>query len=236
MSTDSQSPRQNRGFVVAAIVVGVIALAAIVLLGTFLFRGGDNNADPTPTPAPTSSATADAEPSVCGLDGFEETSSLDAAPDNKWELVGTVAAPADPAVGPGEVQDGLPSCYAHTAEGALFAAVNFIAAGTDATLGPKLIALVAPGPGRDALEADSSSGGTSNLRAQVAGFKVSSYSADSATIDVAMNYSTGQLVSIPLKLQWAEGDWKIEMTSEGELPLAPAQLQNLGGYTPWSGA
>lgn len=236
MSTDSRSPGRNRGFIVAGMVVGVIVLAAIVLAVTFLFRGGDNNADPKPTPAPSASATADAEPSACGLEGFEETSSLDTAPDNKWELVGTVAAPTDPDVGPGTVKDGLRSCYAHTAEGALFAAANFVASGTDATLGPRLIALVAPGPGRDALQAESSTGGASNLRAQFAGFKVAAYSADTATIDLALNYSTGELVSIPLKLEWVEGDWKIQMTSEGELPLAPAQLQNLGGYTPWSGA
>ena len=120
--------------------------------------------------------------------------------------------------------------------GALFAAVNFVATGTDATLGPRLVELVAPGPGRDAIEAQSSGGSASNLRAQVAGFKVSAYSADAATIDLALNYSGGELVSVPLKLVWVEGDWKVEMTDAGELPLAPAQIQNLGGYTPWSGA
>lgn len=239
MSTaDSQSPFRSRGFIVAAIVVGAIVLAAIVVLVTSLLGGGDNNADPTP--APTTSTSADpgsADPSVCGLEGFEETSSLTTAPENEWELVGTMAAPVDDRSGPGDVAaGGFRSCFAHTAEGALFAAVNFVATGTDATLGLRLVELVAPGPGRDALEAQSSGGSASNLRAQVAGFKVSAYSADAATIDLALNYSAGELVSVPLKLVWVEGDWKVEMTDAGELPLAPAQIQNLGGYTPWSGA
>lgn len=238
-AADSRSPFRSRGFILAAIVVGAIALAAIVVLVTSLLGGGNDNADPTP--APTTSPTADAgdsDPSVCGLEGFEETSSLTAAPDNDWELVGTMAAPTDPTgAGPGEVDSaGFRSCFAHTAEGALYAAVNFVATGTDATIGPRLIELVAPGPGRDALEGQPSGGSASNLRAQIAGYKVSAYSTETATIDLALNYSSGELVSVPLKLVWAEGDWKVEMTATGELPLAPAQLQNLGGYTPWSGA
>ncbi|RLP71396.1 hypothetical protein D9V29_08600 [Mycetocola manganoxydans] len=74
------------------------------------------------------------------------------------------------------------------------------------------------------------------MRAQIAGYKIGSYSGDAATVDVVMNYSDGSLVSIPLKLLWVEGDWKIEVTPSGEFPLAPAQIENLGGYTPWSGA
>lgn len=239
MSTaESPNPFRRRGFVVAAIVVGAIVLAAIIVLVTSLLRGGENNADPTP--APTTSSSADpsaADPSVCGLEGFEETSSLTTPPSNEWELVGTMAAPVDAASGPGDVDSaGFRSCFAHTAEGALFAAVNFVATGTDATLGPRLVELVAPGPGRDVLEGQSSDGNTSNLRAQVAGYNIAAYSADNATVDLALNYSSGQLVSVPLKLVWADGDWKVEMTSAGELPLSPAEIQNLGGYTPWSGA
>jgi len=237
-SADSQSPFRSRGFIVAAVVVGAIVLAAIVVLVTSLLSGGDDNAEPLPSP--TKSTTADpnsADPSVCGLEGFEETSSLSAAPDNEWELVGTMAAPVDDQIGPGDVDSaGFRSCFAHTAEGALFAAVNFVATGTDATIGPRLVELVAPGPGRDALEAQAPGGSTSNLRAQIAGYQIAAYSADTATIDLALNYSGGELVSVPLKLVWAEGDWKVEMTDAGELPLAPAEIQNLGGYTPWSGA
>jgi len=237
-TTNTRSPFRSKGFIVAAIVVGAIILAAIIALATSLLGGGDTNADPTPVP--TTSATADAEetdPSICGLEGYEETSSLETAPDNDWELIGTMAAPVDERTGPGDVDvAGFRSCFAHTAEGALFAAVNFVATGTDAAIGPRLIELVAPGPGRDVLEGQGSDGNTSNLRAQVAGYKVSAYSADAATVDLALNYSSGQLVSLPFKLVWAEGDWKVEVTDAGEFPLAPAQLQNLGGYTPWSGA
>lgn len=237
-TTDPQSPFRSRGFVVAAIVVGAIALAAIVVLVTSLLRGGDNTADPTPAPtSSTSSEPGGAEPSVCGLEGFEETSSLDTAPDNEWELVGTVAAPTDPDVGPGTIDSGFRSCYAHTAEGSLFAAVTYVALASDSRNIPRLVDLVEPGPGRDAAIAAGSSGSSPSTRVQVAGFKINSYSADEAVVDVAWSVTSsgGALVSMPVVLHWVEGDWKIVLDDDGQPPFAASPLDNLGGYIPWAG-
>jgi len=236
-NTETRNPFRGRGFIAAAIVVGVIVLAAIVVLVASLNRGSDEPVTP-PTGRTSSTPTAAAsDESVCGLDGFEKTNTLTQAPENDWELVGTVAAPTEPeGAGPAEIVDGLRTCYAHTAEGALFLAVNFSAMGTDASLRDRLPQLVAPGPGRDALIAAGSESSGSALRAQVAGYKIGSYSAEEATVDLAVNYSSGELVSLPLKLVWAEGDWKIQMTDAGKLPLSPAPITSLGGYTPWSGA
>lgn len=239
MSTaDSPSPFRRRGFVIAAIIVGAIVLAAIIVLVTSLSRGSDNNA--APTAAPTTSSSADpnaADPSVCGLEGFEETSSLNAAPENGWELVGTVAAPTDPAVGPGTVDDGFRSCYAHTAEGALFAAVTYVALASDSRNVSRLPELVEPGLGRDAALAAGGGAASSSTRVQVAGFKVNSYSADEAVVDIAWSVTSsgGALVSMPLVLHWVDGDWKIVLDDNGQPPFAASPLQNLGGYVPWAG-
>ncbi|MFC5931996.1 hypothetical protein D6T64_01615 [Cryobacterium melibiosiphilum] len=238
-NTEQRSPLSRPGFIAAAIVVGIIVLAAIIVLVTSLTRGSDDNAaQPTEDPSTSSTPSAEAsDESVCGLDGFEDMNTLTQAPENEWELVGTVAAPTEPeGAGPAEITDGLRTCYAHTAEGALFLAVNFAAMGTDASLRDRLPQLVAPGPGRDALIALGSDSSGSTLRAQVAGYSIGSYSAKETTVDLAVNFSSGELVSLPLKLVWAEGDWKIQMTDAGVLPLSPAPIDNLGGYTPWSGA
>lgn len=238
-STEPRSPFTRRGFIAAAIVVGIIVLTAIIVLVTMLTRG------PTDTPKPNASATASTSPkgdvadkSVCGLTGFDTENTLASAPQTDWRLVGTIAAPSDPkGAGPGLAENGLRTCFAHTAKGALFMAVNYVAMSTDASLYDRLPQLVAPGPGRDALVTAATKGpSTSSTRAQVAGYMISGYSAKSVTIDLALNYSTGQLLSLPLKLVWAEGDWKVQMTDTGKPPLAPAQIENLGGYTPWSGA
>lgn len=230
----------RRGFIIAAVGVGVIVIAAIIVLVAMLTRSPEPDPSPTPPASVTPSATPSADPadaSVCGLRGYEEESSLTGAPDTEWELVGTVAAPTDPdSAGPGVIDDdGFRSCYAHTAEGALFAAINFVALGTDGTLRERLQELVAPGPGRDAI-ASQPSGESSSSRAQVAGFKIAAYNGQDATVDLALNYSTGTLVSLPMRLMWVDGDWKLILTDSGQLPLAPAEISNLGGYIPWSGA
>jgi hypothetical protein len=230
------SPFTSRGFITAAIIVGVIVLAAVIVLVTTLTSPHDPIAQPTSTPSsPVASGT---DKSVCGLPGFETQSSLTDAPKTKWELVGTVAAPTDPkGAGPGKVEsDGFRSCFAHTATGALYAAVNFLALGTDGTLRPRLTELVANGPGKDAIANSNAAGSSSSARAQVAGFKIDTYDSKSATVDLVLNYSTGSLVSLPVKLVWEDGDWKLVLTDTGELPLKPAQLQSLGGYIPWAGA
>jgi hypothetical protein len=234
-SHESRSRFAGRGFIAAAIVVAIIVLAAIVVLVTSIAHGTNPKASgPTPTSS-KSTSESDGEKSICGLPGFNQSNTLTAAPTEKWVLVGTVAAPSSNSAGPGTIKSGLRTCYAHTAEGALFMAANFIAMGSDATLGPRLVDLVAPGAGRKALASKPSSSSSSS-QAQVAGFKVGGYSADNATVEIVMNYADGSLVSIPLKLVWAEGDWKVVLTNSGDFPLAPSQIQNLGGYTPWSGA
>lgn len=239
-TTEPRGPFAKRGFILAAIVVGVIGLVAVVVLIVSLTRAPSPNAEPSTTPSappPSGEPTAGNE-SICGLSGFETENNLRSAPETDWELVGTVAAPTDPTgAGPGDIDDGLRTCYAHTAEGALYMAVNYVAMGTDALLYDRLPALVAPGPGRDALEDAANDGPSdSSTRAQVAGYTINGYSAQSVTVDLALLYSGGQLLSLPLKLVWAEGDWKVQMTDTGELPVAPAPIDNLGGYTPWSGA
>jgi hypothetical protein len=240
VSTEPKSPFARRGFLFAAIGVGVIALAAIVAI-TAALVGGGRDPNPEPIQTTTSPATSAEDRSVCGLRGFETESSLTTAPATKWELVGTVAAPTDPkGAGAGVIEDdGFRSCYSHTAKGALYFAVNYVAIGTDATIRGRLPELVKPGPGKDAL-IKASAGATgqesSSQRAQVAGFKIAAYSAGATTIDLALKYSDGRLISAPLKLVWLEGDWKMVLSDTGQLPLAPGALETLGGYIPWAGA
>jgi hypothetical protein len=239
--SEQQSPFRSRRFILSVLVVGVIALCAIIVLISNLV-GGDNEGQPaatsSATPTSTPSAATDPDPSACGLEGYETSNTLSSVPDTEWELVGTVAAPTAPdGAGPGLTDaSGFRSCYAHTAEGALFAATNFVALGTDETMADKLTMLVAPGEGRKAVEEGSGEGSTSSIRAQVAGFAIGSYDGQNAVVDLAVNYSDGQLVSLPIKLLWSEGDWKIVLSAEGRLPIAPAPLESLGGYIPWAGA
>lgn len=240
MSDDNTQPRNpftSRGFIAAAIVIGVILLAGVIVLVTSLTAPHDPVTKPTSSPSvPVASGD---EKSVCGLPGFETESSLKAAPDAKWELVGTVATPTDPkGAGPGAVSDGFRTCFSHTAEGALFAAINYVALASDSRNIPRIPDLIAPGKGKDAALAQATaSPAASATRLQVAGFKVNSYSSSEATVDVVWSVTSqgNALVSFPTVLKWTGGDWKIVLNDDGQPPFAPTQLQSLGGYIPWAG-
>ncbi|WP_435094691.1 hypothetical protein [Clavibacter michiganensis] len=237
--------------------IAIAAFLALVLVGggiaaaTGAFSGGGTPAaaprsdaaaaEPETSASPSASALPDGAASVCGLPGYEETSSLDTAPATTWKLVGTVAVPDDPqGAGPGRTDSGgLRTCYAHTSKGALYAVVNYMGQSTDGRLKTRIADLAAQGPGKAAIAKSlASPSSSSNARLQVAGFKISSYSASEATVDVATAITSkgGALVSFPIVMRWEDGDWKLELADDGTLPLDPSQLQSLGGYIPWAGA
>ena len=134
-STTESNPFTKPGFIIAAALVVALIAAAVVI---FLLPNGQGNAQPAPAPAESGSsvtaspsASAAAGQSICGLPASSETA-VGAAPKTKWELVGTMAAPTDPKIGPGKTDDqGIRSCFAHTTTGALYAAVNIWALGSD---------------------------------------------------------------------------------------------------------
>ena len=238
-NTETRSPFRGRGFIAAAVVVGVIVLAAIVVLVTSLMGGGDEPPVATPTSASSSAPTSSAaDESICGLEGFETANSLASAPATEWELVGTVAAPKDPeGTGPGVTEEnGFRSCYAHTAEGALFAAVSYVAVNSDSRNTARLYELLAAGPVRDELQSTTQPGDASATRLQVAGFKINSYTSDEAVVDVAWQVTSegGSLVSMPTVVKWEDGDWKVYISEDGPT-FAASPLENLGGYFPWAG-
>jgi hypothetical protein len=233
------NPFRSRPVVVALIVVALVVLAAVGV-GVASILGGSPSVVPTAAASPDAPQPAEGDRSVCGLPGFEDVSSLTEVPDVKWELVGTVAAPTDPqGAGPGRVDaDGFRSCFAHTAEGALFATINYPALSSDGRNGTRIFDVYEPGVGRDAAIAAYSAdpSARSNDRIQAAGYRINAYSSKEAIVDVAWSVtSKGGLVSFPMVLHWVAGDWKLVLNDDGSFPFSSAALSNLGGYTPWSG-
>lgn len=243
MTEYSEKNPARRGFIFGAVIVGIlIVIAGVLIVSSLLGGGGTPNAStPEPSSSPSSSPSTAApagDASVCGLADVEDTDTVTAAPVAEWEIVGTMAAPTAEEVGPGlEDADGIRSCYARTAEGALFATANIWAMGTDSRLGPLITErLVVPGPGQDAALANQGSGSNSGgLAAQIAGFKILSYDGTDATVDLAFRLNTGNLVSVPQALQWSDGDWKVLLNDDGQSSFRPSALQSLGGYIPWAG-
>lgn len=237
-STTESNPFTKPGFIIAAALVVALIAAAVVI---FLPKGQGN---PQPAPAesgsaatPDPSASAVSGKSVCGLPASAETA-LGKAPASKWELVGTMAAPTDPKVGPGKTDDqGIRSCFAHSPQGALYAAVNLWALGSDPSK-ERAIAdqLAAKGLGRDAgMKASQTAAPPTNVKVQIAGFNVS-YTANQAVVELAFKADTGALASVRTTLLWQDGDWKGVVADSGAPLEEPRQIRDLSGFIPWSGA
>lgn len=247
---DEKSPWVQPGFLAAGAVV-----ALLVVLGVALALTGGSKADSTPAPAPATplppaaSAPRDSNASACGLRAGDQAIP-NRAPTADWKLRGTLAAPSAPdTFGPGHDVGGVPSCFAHSPTGALFAMVNIQAAMTAfAQRGgsypiDKVLRMIATGPGRDALanaveRQPVPTKGSRTGGVQVAGFTIVRYEPGSAVVDLAFGsdrpeapgYAHGQST-----LRWEEGDWKLVLAQRGGPFDAAQPIANLTGYTPWRG-
>lgn len=240
----SEEQQQRPVFTRPAFLAAALVVALVIAGGVFLASSGLTAPRTTTTPnagEPSSRAVLPAARSVCGLPGYAPSGTVEQAPDVPWKTVGVVAVPVDPhGAGPGRTDpDGFQSCYAHTAAGALFAATNLAAISCDGTLLTKGVdRLFVPGAGQRAVASQLPRlrAAAGSLRWQVAGFRINSYSSDRATIELALDASNGNLVSQAYSLAWSGGDWKALTNPDGSNPIQPVALQNLGGYTPWSGS
>ncbi|PPF28041.1 hypothetical protein C5C31_11645 [Rathayibacter rathayi] len=228
--------------IAATIGVVVIAACAVIVAPSLL--------NPTPaapagtaSAAPTASATAiaDADRSICGLPGFEESGTLHEAPTPaSWSTVGLTGAPALDTAGPGVISAiGLRSCYAHTTQGAVVAAINMWAMATSSELLLPMAQQLMTGEGQAEMVAHyEATPPAANGRLQILGFQVLSYSAEQAAIDVAANLTLAdgstRMMSLPMALRWTDGDWKQVIAKGPQSVYPPVALQSMGGYVPWA--
>lgn len=228
------NPFTKKWFIVSAVVVGLVVVLGLYLLVIGPYRPQQQAHRPgqgTSAPAPVRSA--------CGLRDGTQVPPVVTPIGTHWQLVGTMAAPSDPAVGPAGTREGVPTCYAPTPLGALYAATNYVAATTAVELrAPAARVLCAAGPGRDAALADiAANPGNRTSGVQIAGFQFIGYvPASSATVDLAVRTGAGGLAHFPLALVFIDGDWRIQLPVTGSPYGAVQSLPTLGGYVTWSGA
>ncbi len=250
-SLDDQpgSPWTQKGFIAAAVVVGLLIILGAVLVITRP-SDGDDRADPgpqpttsTPAPTATSSASTPSTDSACGLPAGDQAVPVTAPPKTEWELVGTIAVPSAPEThGPGQIEDGLRSCFARTPTGALYAAANLVASTSVPELREPVVRMLgAEGPERDrALELLASDDAPATSGVQIAGFTFLNYDGETTTVDLAVRALSGAsqvgYAHIPVTLRWEEGDWKVVFGADGALGAGTGPIPDLAGYVPWAGA
>jgi hypothetical protein len=102
------------------------------------------------------------------------------------------------------------------------------------------MAMLAPGPGRDAwtaararvkLAGDPPPG----TFAQVAGFQFVSYGPQDAVVQLASRNVDGGFGVIVLHLAWLDGDWRLVLAPDGSDATSKQRAVSLAGFVAWGG-
>lgn len=234
---DGQSPFTKKGFIASAIVLFVV-----VVLGVYLiWSPGDDDEEPQTSepvqeeePVEEQPEEDDAEPngeSVCGLPGVaEHGESLTRAPESDgWDYEGNMSYPVSAEYGPAEVEaSGYRYCFSQTPEGAIFFAANALDQGEADHASEWIDYAVSEGEHRDSLIQAVGAGAGEEIRLDVVGFRVLSFSPDEAVVHLAVDgQAQGETVQLSAEfyLVWEDGDWKYDGAEE-----EPLSLVQVGGH------
>lgn len=234
---EEQSPLTKPKFIISAVVVAIIVALGLIL--ALVPKGGGTTSPESTNAGPStgsSQPSATAAASVCGLPSGDQAKPATEPADTNWELVGKIAAPTSPQqFGPGKTEpNGLRSCFAHSPTGALFAGANVVILSSSGRNDLVLQYLTVDSPERDKmLQKPSAANNFGSPSFQLAGFKVTDYSGDRAVIEYGFKVSNGTFGSLPVVLQWADGDWKAVPPASGQ--PEGKQLADLSGFIPWAG-
>jgi hypothetical protein len=217
----------SRGFVASGVFLALLTAIGIAVT----FASGPSG---TAVRAAPHRAAVDTGGSRCGLPVGRQDPVV-GPPRASWVLVGRIAAPSIPGVGPGVVQGTDRRCFAHSPLGALLAAANFLpstAAATDQRLG---MDHYVAGHLRDVYARQPAIPVDPGTSAQTVGFKVESLGADAVDVSLALRIN-GVLGYVVLPMRWTvPGDWRVQLLSAAQ-PVDAGRLDSMADYIPWSGA
>jgi hypothetical protein len=237
-TTDGASPWGQRGFVLAAVFMGLLVLAG---LGLLLTDTDDPTARAGTSAPPVLESAKGAKPaggeSRCGLEAGDQRVPA-TPPEADWELVGGVASPQSDTAGPGIREGERRMCYAHSPTGALFAAVNFLTVAGEQNENSELMKeLTAKTAARDELLTRSDNAESKPpYRIQIIGFRMGPATPDEATVELAVAFADQaqqSYIGYTLPMRWEDGDWKLVIASV-DTPYTIERLDSASGFVPWS--
>jgi hypothetical protein len=241
----------------AVVVIALVAVLVVVGTRDKSVAAGDPataTAAPSALPAPVGgggSTSAPAAPTVpggdnrpagCATTATDQTIPGDTPKDVTWTLVAGTAVPQSSTAGPAlHTPTGVGYCYARTPVGAVLAVSNLGHATGDAQAvqDDELKYSVVSGPLADELAAKpavvSDPAATSGV--QLAGFRIISYTPDTASVALALASSSrpGSYAVVTAAMAWNQGDWRVVL-QPGPVAVATAtSTTSLANFVPWSG-
>ncbi|MBB6399702.1 hypothetical protein BKA00_006616 [Actinomadura coerulea] len=188
--------------------------------------------------APVVPSTGSAGASACTRDDSDQGIPRTAPRQVFWKRFEGVAVPFSSSVGPLDVRGDIARCYAHTARGALFAAVQISVRLDRSTRWRKIMEKqVVQGVGKQAFARVRAAGQRvpAGRASQIMGFRVVSYTPETAVVGtVSRDPVRGGYTARTTTVKW-ESDWKLAPTSAGSTGSVPQDVDSLSGYVFWGG-
>lgn len=236
MAREEATPGEGRSnglFWLSGMFVLVVLLVGVGLVIWLTVGGGDEKPSSTvttrsaPAPSESSGSGAGSEPaSDAGCAGVtpNDDPATTAPKSVSWDPAGVVSMPRAKDVGPMKVTGRDRTCFAHSRQGAAFAAANIMTASMGWGDNSIIEKRFTPGPGRDELVAQEGQTGQVDL----VGYRVTSYDRSHAVVNLAFKQD-GAMASMPVALIWRDGDW---YGDGGPTGVATGQsITDLAGYT-----
>lgn len=222
-------------------------LGLVVLVGGFVAltsegNGADASAAASKGPLSGDSVRRGERPRGCRTDDSAGDALPKAAPkDISWHTIGIARVPFSASAGPTRTTGPVRWCYAHTPVGAALAAT--VIPSQMSGSGWKTVSRqqVAAGQGRDMFEVqrstvrsiDSAAEAGSTSVGSYAGFSVTSYTDEAASVGLLIRTGQGY-ASTSIQLRWNGGDWKVVPGGDGSLHTPVNTVQGSPrGYFLW---
>ena len=177
--------------------------------------------------------------SVCGLAGVElkPTREVNMPAMRTKVFVDSTSYDYNNLTGPGKRADGdVPTCYAHSSEGAILAATNFQAL---AGGGRRLIDLVKATTYEDddqkRLLAEGKDSSENPTTVQSVGYSIQVIDENNVVVRLAIRIPEypSALAQSTFTLIWDKGDWKVKIGPEGPLDITVISSVESAGMAPW---
>ncbi|MFE5141194.1 hypothetical protein ACFRDV_26570 [Streptomyces fagopyri] len=217
----------------------VVVLGVIGTLTSGSGPGGRAEASVSKGPLSGTVTKKDGRPGGCRTDD----SAGDAIPasvpkDITWYTLDIGRVPVSASAGPTKFQGAVWWCFAHTPMGAVLAATVIPTRMSGSEWRTVTDQQVVAGQGRRLFvfqrtavpDTDSSDGAP--VSSSYAGFRVTSYTGEAATVMLLIKNDQG-FARTSVSVRWSGGDWKIQPDGSGGLYSQLAPEQSAVGYTLW---
>lgn len=239
---ENQSPAENPwlrpGFLVSScVVVLIVALGIYVCIVTVTGRHQRTGSAASTHPVPGRSAAGDGR-TRCGLPASSTSDAVVDLRATTWRYSTAMAYPTSSEYGPGRTSEqGFRYCFQDSAGGALFAAANSLAFDNANASEARAWSeyMLAEGPYRQQRLSDDYVQNDPNIRLQIIGYRILSYTDTRALIDIAARASTPaetMIISCVSDLVWQRGDWRFSTAVPD--PVNVVRVGDITGYAAWS--